>query len=63
MHTKIKSDLLSIYPRLAGVSIKKLKLLLSAIARSAPFTPDMNRLKQIIDVGDERTLGCNPTKR
>jgi len=56
LHTTIESDLLSIYPRLAGVSIKKLKMLLSAIARSAPFTPDMKRLKQIIEVGDERTL-------
>ncbi len=56
LHTTIENDLLSIYPRLAGVSIKKLKMLLSTIARSAPFTPDMKRLKQIIEVGDERTL-------
>ncbi|WP_300464872.1 hypothetical protein [Desulfobacula sp.] len=53
LHTTIESDLLSIYPKLAGVSIKKLKMLLSTIARSAPFTPDMKRLKQIIEVGDE----------
>jgi predicted AAA+ superfamily ATPase len=58
LHTTIESDLLSIYPRLAGVSIKKLKMLLSAIARSAPSTPDMKPLKQIIEVGDERTGGC-----
>ncbi|MCF6247472.1 MAG: AAA family ATPase [Desulfobacula sp.] len=56
LHMTIESDLLSIYPRLTGVSIKKLKMLLSTIARSAPFTPDMKRLKQIIEVGDERTL-------
>jgi predicted AAA+ superfamily ATPase len=56
LHTTIESDLLSIYPRLAGVSIKKLKMLLSTIARSAPFTPDMKCLKQIVEVGDERTL-------
>ncbi len=56
LHTTIESDLLSIHPTLAGISIKKLKLLLSAIARSAPFTPDMRRLKKIIEVGDERTL-------
>ena len=56
LHTTIESDLLSIYPGLAGVSIKKLKMLLATIARSAPFTPDMKRLKQIIEVGDERTL-------
>ena len=56
LHTTIESDLLSIYPTLGGVSIKKLKMLLSAIARSAPFIPDMKRLKQIVEVGDERTL-------
>ena len=56
LHTTIESDLLSIYPRLAGTSVKKLKMLLASIARSAPFTPDMKRLKQIIEVGDERTL-------
>ncbi len=56
LHTTIESDLLSIYPSLTGASIKKLTLLLSAIAGSAPFTPDMKRLKNIIEVGDERTL-------
>ena len=35
---------------------RELKMLLATIARSAPFTPDMKRLKQIIEVGDERTL-------
>ena len=56
LHTTIESDLLAIYPNLTGASIKKLKLLLSTIAGSAPFTPDMKRLKNIIEVGDERTL-------
>jgi hypothetical protein len=56
LHTTIESDLLSIYPRLSGVSVKKIKLLLSAIASSAPFTPDMKRLKNIVEIGDERTL-------
>lgn len=56
LHTTIESDLLSIYPNLTGASIQKLKLLLSAIAGNAPFTPDMKRLKNIIEVGDERTL-------
>ena len=56
LRTTIESDLLSIYPNLTGSSIKKLNLLLSTIAGSAPFTPDMKRLKNIIEVGDERTL-------
>ncbi len=33
-------------------------MLLSAIARSAPSTPDMKRLKRIIEASDERTGGC-----
>lgn len=56
IHTTIESDLLAIYPRLAGASVKKIKHLLAVIARSVPFIPDMRRLKTIIEVGDERTL-------
>lgn len=56
IHTTIESDLLAIYPSLTGNSIKKLKSLLKVISASVPFTPDMKKLKSIIDVGDERTL-------
>lgn len=56
IRTTIESDLLSIYPTLNGSSIKKIKRLLSVIAESAPFTPDMKRLKRIVEIGDERTL-------
>ncbi|MBU0994980.1 MAG: AAA family ATPase [Proteobacteria bacterium] len=56
LHTTIESDLLSIYPGLTGASINKLKKLFSIIAESAPMIPDMKRLKNIIEVGDERTL-------
>lgn len=52
----IESDLLSIYPALSGSSIKKIKKLLAVIAESAPFTPDLKRLKKMVDIGDERTL-------
>lgn len=52
----IESDLLAIYPTLNGSSIKKIKRLLSVIAESVPFTPDMKRLKRIVGIGDERTL-------
>ena len=41
---------------MSGNSIKKIKKLLSIIAASVPFTPDLKRLKKILDVGDERTL-------
>ncbi len=56
IHTTIESDLLAIYPSLTGNSIKKLKSLLKVISASVPFIPDMKKLKNIIGVGDERTL-------
>jgi len=56
IHTTIENDLLAIYPSLTGNSIKKLKSLLKVISASVPFTPDMKKLKNIIGVGDERTL-------
>jgi len=56
IHTTLESDLLSIYPSLNGSSIKKMKKLLSIIAASVPFTPDLKHLKNLIDVADERTL-------
>jgi len=56
IRTTIESDLLSIYPTLNGSSIKKIKRLLAVIAESAPFTPDLKRLKRIVEIGDDRTL-------
>jgi len=46
----------TLYPTLNGSSIKKIKRLLAVIAESAPFTPDLKRLKRIVEIGDERTL-------
>lgn len=56
IHTTLESDLIAIYPALSGNSIKKIKKLLSIIAVSVPFTPDLKKLKTTLDVGDERTL-------
>ena len=56
IRTTIESDLLSIYPTLNGSSINKIKRLLAVIAESAPFIPDLKRLKRIVEIGDERTL-------
>jgi uncharacterized protein len=56
VRTTIESDLLAIYPMLNGSSIKKIKRLLAVIAESAPFIPDLKRLKRIVEIGDERTL-------
>ncbi len=56
IHTTIESDLAATYSSLSGESIQKLKKLLSIIAGNVPFTPDMTRLRKIINVGDARTL-------
>lgn len=56
IHTTIENDLLAIHTALNGISIKKIKKLLSVIAESVPFTPDLKKLKNIVEIGDERTL-------
>jgi predicted AAA+ superfamily ATPase len=56
IHTTLESDLMAVYPSLTGSSVKKIKMLLSIIASSVPFTPDLRRLKTLLDIGDERTL-------
>lgn len=56
IHTTLESDLIAIYPSLSGNSIKKIKKLLAIIAFSVPFTPDLKKLKTMLEVGDERTL-------
>ncbi len=56
IHTAIENDLQAIFPNLNGVSIKKLQKLVSFISESVPFTPDLKKLKRLLDIGDERTL-------
>ncbi|MEA3467442.1 MAG: AAA family ATPase [Thermodesulfobacteriota bacterium] len=55
-HTSIESDLPAVYSKLSGASIKKISKLLAVIASSVPFTPDLRKIKQIVEIGDERTL-------
>lgn len=56
INVSIESDLLNIYPKLNGNSIKKIKMLLSVIIKSVPFEPKMNDLKKAADIKDDRTL-------
>ncbi len=56
LHTTLESDLIAIYPHLTGNSIKKIKQLITYIARAVPFTPNWQTIKNMIDVGDDRTL-------
>lgn len=56
INVSIESDLLNIYPKLNGNSIKKIKMLLSVIIQSVPFEPTMSDLKKAADIRDDRTL-------
>jgi predicted AAA+ superfamily ATPase len=56
VHTTIESDLASIYPQLTGISIRKIKHLLSFIANAVPFTPNWNHIMSALEIGDLRTL-------
>jgi predicted AAA+ superfamily ATPase len=56
VHTTLESDLTSVYPQLTGISIKKIKQLLTFIAKSVPFTPNWLSLRKILEIGDDRTL-------
>jgi len=56
VHTTLESDLPAIHQALNGASIRKIKKLLSLIASLVPFTPDLKQLKNLLGIGDERTL-------
>jgi predicted AAA+ superfamily ATPase len=56
INVSIESDLLSIYPKLNGSSVKKIKMLLSVIIKSVPFEPKIADLKKATDIKDDRTL-------
>lgn len=56
INVSIESDLLYVYPKLNGNSIKKIKTLLSVIIKSVPFEPNMSDMKKAADITDDRTL-------
>ncbi len=56
INVSIESDLLNIYPKLNGNSVKKIKMLLSVIIKSVPFEPKISALKKAADIKDDRTL-------
>lgn len=56
LHTTVESDLISVQPALTGNSIKKIAKLLRIISASVPFSPDLKKLTELTDVGDQRTL-------
>ena len=56
LRTTLETDLIAAHNSLSGASIRKIKKLLAAVATQTPFTPDMKKLKAMLEIGDERTL-------
>lgn len=56
VHTTVESDLPAVFPGLSGSGVKKIKKLISYIAESVPFMPDLKNIKRLLEIGDERTL-------
>jgi predicted AAA+ superfamily ATPase len=56
IHAVIESDLPAIHSAMTGNSIARIKRLLSALAANVPFTPDLNKLRGLLGIGDDRTL-------
>lgn len=56
INTIIENDILAVYPKLTGITIKRLKKLLAYLTSMCPFTPDLKKLKNILEITDERTL-------
>ncbi len=56
LRSTIEVDLAAIYPHLSTSSINKLKELLLFIAKSFPFSPNWTQIKELLNIGDARTL-------
>lgn len=56
LHTTLESDLVAIYPHLSGNSIKKIKQLVSYLAQAVPVTPNWQTIRNITEIGDDRTI-------
>ncbi len=56
VRTSIEVDLIAAHPRLSGASVRTMLKLLAFLSASVPYTPDLRKLKNLLGIGDERTL-------
>lgn len=56
IHATLDSDLVAINPTLNGVSLQKIKRLLSFLASHVPFAVNIANLREATDIRDERTV-------
>jgi hypothetical protein len=52
----VEIDVPGAYPEMTEVSVQKILKLLKFLARNVPYEPDLKKLKELLDIGDERTL-------
>lgn len=52
----VEIDVPGAYPEMTEVSIQKILKLLKFLAQNVPYEPDLKKLKELLDIGDERTL-------
>ena len=52
----VENDSIDIYPKLTGMTVKKILRLLTILTESVPYAPDLNDLKRKLEIGDIRTL-------
>ncbi|WP_045220827.1 ATP-binding protein [Desulfonatronum thioautotrophicum] len=52
----LEGDLVAVHPALTGNSIKRIDRLLRVLSTSVPFTPDLKKLTELTEIGDQRTL-------
>lgn len=52
----IEVDIPNAYPSMNEISIQKILKLLKFLAHNVPYEPDLKKLKELIEIGDERTL-------
>jgi len=56
VHAVLESDILAVNPSFTGATVRKMERLVSVVAASVPFKPDFRALKNLLEIGDERTL-------
>lgn len=56
VYSTLEGDIPSVHPNITGGSIKKMRKLLSIIARQVPFQPSLNKLTSALEVQNIKTL-------
>lgn len=56
LQNTIEVDIPAVHATMSGASVYKVKKLMGILATMVPFTPDLKKLRELLELGDERTL-------